>query len=148
MKLGIASDHRGYEKKKLTKKYLEKKGIEVIDFGTNTSESCDFPDYAKLLCDAIVNKEIDAGILMCGTGIGMSIAANKISGIYCGKVDNAHEARLTREHNHANVIAFSANKKMFQIKGIINAYLNANPLTEEKYVRRVNKIKEFEGNIK
>ena len=148
MIVGLASDHRGFEKKAKLIKYLEKKGLEVKDFGTNSSESCDFPDYSNLLCDAIINEEINFGVLICGTGIVMSIAANKRKGIYCGKVDSAEEAKLTKEHNHANVIAISANKYMFQIKDMLDAYLEAKNLTDEKYVRRIEKIKEIEGKRK
>lgn len=148
MIVGLASDHRGFEKKAKLIKYLEKKGLEVKDFGTNSSESCDFPDYSNLLCDAIINEEVNFGVLICGTGIGMSIAANKRKGIYCGKVDSAEEAKLTKEHNHANVIAISANKYMFQIKDMLDAYLEAKNLTDEKYVRRIEKIKEIEGKRK
>ena len=148
MIVGLASDHRGFEKKAKLIKYLEKKGLEVKDFGTNSSESCDFPDYSNLLCDAIVNEEVNFGVLICGTGIGMSIAANKRKGIYCGKVDSVEEAKLTKEHNHANVIAISANKYMFQIKDMLDAYLDAEYLTDDKYVRRIEKIKEIEGKRK
>lgn len=144
MKIGIASDHRGYHKKEKIKKYLEKKGIEYIDYGTNSTASVDFPDFAYELCKGVLNKEIDNGILLCGTGIGMSIAANKIKGIMCAKVDNSKEARLARVHNDANVISFSSNKMMFEIKDILDEYLNANKSEEEKYKRRIDKIKELE----
>lgn len=148
MKVGIASDHRGFNKKVKLKKYLEKKGLEVFDFGTDSTESCDFPDYSNPLCDALIKEEINFGILICGTGIGMSIAANKRKGIYCGKVDSIKDARLTKEHNHANVIAISADKYMFQIKDMIDAYLEAKNLNDEKYLRRIEKIKAIESKRK
>lgn len=148
MKIGIASDHRGYVKKGKVIEYLRKKGIEVIDFGTNSPESCDYPEYAEYVSDAILKEEIDKGILICGTGIGMSIAANKRKGIYCAKVDNYKEASLAIEHNHANVIAFSEKKCMFEVKDILDALLKATELNEDKYLRRLEQIKKIESKRK
>ena len=148
MKISIGADHKGYEKKQKVIDYLTKKGIEVFDRGTDSTESCDYVDFANLVCDDVVKKEADYGILICGTGIGMSIAANKRKGIMCGKVDNYKEAKLTKEHNHANVIAFSGSKSMLEIKDILDAYLSASNLTDEKYLRRIEKVKELEGRRK
>ena len=148
MKVSIGVDHKGFEKKEKVINYLAKKGIEVIDRGTDSNESCDYVDFANIVCDDIVNGEADFGILICGTGIGMSIVANKRKGIMCGKVDNYKEARLTKEHNHANVIAFSGSKSMLEIKDILDAYLKATPKEDEKYLRRIDKIKSIEGKRK
>ena len=148
MKISIGADHKGYEKKQKVIEYLTKKGIEVFDRGTDSVESCDYVDFANLVCDDVVKKEADYGILICGTGIGMSIAANKRKGIMCGKVDDYKEAKLTKEHNHANVIAFSGSKSMLEIKDILDAYLSASNLTDEKYLRRIEKVKELEGRRK
>lgn len=146
MKIGIASDHRGFKLKEKTKKYLLKKKIEFIDYGTDSEISVDYNDYAIKVCDAIKSGEIDAGILICGTGIGMSIMANKVDGIMCAKVDNAKEARLAKEHNNANVISFSADLLFMEVKDIIDSYVKFNFLKMDKYERRVEKIKEFEKN--
>ncbi len=105
MKIGLGADHGGFELKNTIKKYLENKGYEIIDFGTNSIDSVDYPNYAKLVGKAVVEKEVTYGILVCGTGVGISIAANKVKGIRCALCTNTTMARLTREHNDANVIA-------------------------------------------
>lgn len=144
MKIGIASDHRGFKLKEKLKRYFLKKNIEFIDYGTDSGVSVDYNDYALKVCEAVNNSEVDCGILICGTGIGMSIMANKVKGIMCAKVDNSREARLAREHNNANVISFSADLLLLEAKDIIDSYLKASFIEEEKYVRRVNKIKDME----
>ena len=145
MKFGLCSDHRGYLLKEKLKKYLDKKHIEYVDYGTNSVDSVDYNDYAYKVCKAVIDKEVDKGILICGTGIGMSIAANKVRGLMCAKVDNADEAKLCREHNNANVLAISSKKPGFVLKDIVDAYLKAEFLNEEKYNRRIDKIKELES---
>lgn len=148
MKIGIASDHRGYKLKEKVKKYLKKKNIEFVDYGTDSGVSVDYTDYALKVCEAINNEEVEAGILICGTGIGMSIVANKVKGIMCAKVDNAKEARLAREHNNANVISFGADLLMLEVKDIIDAYMKAEFLNLERYIRRIEKIKNIESSKK
>lgn len=145
MKIGIASDHRGYKLKEKIKKYLNKKNIEFIDYGTDSSLSVDYNDYAIRVCEGINNKEIDYGVLICGTGIGMSIMANKVKGIMCAKVDNAKEARLAKEHNNANVISFTSDLLLFEVKDMLDCFLNSSFLDEEKYQRRIEKIKLLEN---
>lgn len=105
IKIALGADHGGFELKNIIKSFLEKKSYSVIDFGTNTVESVDYPVYAKLVGNSIVNNEADFGILVCGTGIGISIAANKIKGIRCALCTNTTMARLTREHNDSNILA-------------------------------------------
>lgn len=144
MKIGIASDHRGFKLKERLKKYFFKKNIEFIDYGTDSGVSVDYNDYALKVCDAINKNDIDYGVLICGTGIGMSIMANKVKGIICAKVDNSREARLAREHNNANVISFSADLMLLEAKDIVDSFLKASFIEEEKYIRRVDKIKELE----
>ena len=107
MKIGITNDHRGYKKKQYLTNYLESLGYTVIDYGAASEESVDFPDYAKKLGKAIQNKDIDFGVAICGTGIGMSIALNKMNDIVCAKVSSVSEAILSKSHNDANVIAIS-----------------------------------------
>ena len=108
MKIAIASDHGGFELKNEIFKYLMQKGFDVVDFGTNTSESCDYPVFAKKVCSKILNKEFDSGILICGTGIGMSIAANRFKGIRAACVSDTYSAKMTRAHNDSNVLCFGA----------------------------------------
>jgi len=146
MKIGIACDHAGYIKKEKLIKYLKKKKYEVIDYGTNSKMSVDYPDYAKKLCAGINNNEIELGILICYTGIGMSIAANKIDNIRCAKVDNVKEAELTRLHNNSNVMALSARKCMFELKDIIDKFLITKFSEEERHIRRINKLVNYDIN--
>ena len=108
MKLAFGCDHGGIEAKDAVIYYLAQKGYEVIDFGTNSTDSCDYPDYAIPVSKAVANKEADFGILICGTGIGMSICANKIKGVRCAHVTDLFSAEFTRKHNDTNVIALGA----------------------------------------
>lgn len=103
--LAIGCDHGGFALKEVLKKHLEEKGVPFKDFGTYSEESCDYPLYAKKVCEAIQKGECDGGILVCGTGIGISISANKFKGIRCALLSEPLSARLTKEHNNANVIA-------------------------------------------
>ena len=144
MIIGVASDYRGYKNKMKVIKYLKRKNIDYVDYGTDSTESVDYNDYALKVCNAINKGEITNGILICGTGIGMSIMANKVNGIMCAKVDSAKEARLAREHNNANCISMSEDLSYIEIKDILNSYLNSSFINEEKYNRRINKIKNIE----
>ena len=144
MTIGIANDHRGVTLKQKLTNYLEKKGYNVINFGTDTTESVDYPDYALKLCEALNNNEIDTGIAICGTGIGMSIACNKVKGIRCAKVSNEKEAFLVRNHNNANVIAISADTSVMEAKDILDNFLSTNFSLEERHTRRIEKIKNYE----
>jgi ribose 5-phosphate isomerase B len=140
MNIGIASDHKGYKKKEKLLKYLLKKYKNVIDYGTNSLDSVDYTDYANKLCDDISSGKIDYGILICYTGIGMSIAANKHKNIRCAKVDTNEEAKLSRLHNNANVIAISMKKYTFEMKDFIDIFLNTEFSNEERHIRRINKM--------
>lgn len=106
MKIAIACDHAAPALKAKVAEHLVKKGIEVIDFGTNSSDAVDYPDYAQKAAEAVAVGKADMGILICGTGIGMSIAANKVKGIRCALCSDTFSARATREHNDANMLAF------------------------------------------
>lgn len=108
MKLGIASDHGGFLLKQEIIKYYQNKGIEIIDFGCDSLDSVDYPIYAKKACESYLKNEIDFGILVCTTGIGMSITANKFKGIRAALVTNIDSASLTRRHNNSNVICIGA----------------------------------------
>ncbi|KAB3539718.1 ribose 5-phosphate isomerase B [Alkaliphilus pronyensis] len=105
MKIAIGSDHGGYELKKIIKKHLQGKAIKLKDFGTNTTDSCDYPDFALAVAEAVANGDYDRGVLICGTGIGISIAANKVPGIRCALVSDCFSAKATRQHNDTNVLA-------------------------------------------
>ena len=142
MKIGIANDHRGVNLKKNIMNYLHDKGVLCVDYGTDEEVSCDYADYAVKLGNAVVRKEVDLGILVCGTGIGMSIAANKIDGIRCARVVNAKETQLAREHNMANVIALAEYTE--NIEEIIDAFINTKESTDERHIRRVNKVMDIE----
>ncbi len=107
MRVAVASDHGGFVQKDDICAYIKSLGYEVLDLGPETDERCDYPDYAKKVCDCIVSGNADAGVLICGTGIGMSIAANKIDGIRAAEITTPDFARLAREHNDANVICLS-----------------------------------------
>jgi len=105
-KIAIGSDHGGFELKKYVIEHLEKNGYEVKDFGTYSSDSCNYPDYAKLVGEAVAAGEFERGILVCGTGIGISIAANKIKGIRAACVSDTFSAKMCLAHNDANILCF------------------------------------------
>ena len=142
MKLGIASDHRGYHLKEEIKKNI--KDIEIIDFGTNSEESCDYPDYAFKLGEAVVKKDVDYGVAICGSGIGISIACNKVKGIRCAKVSNKEDAKVTRIDNNSNIVAFKEDVPINEALDIINTFINTDFSDEEKHHRRVDKIIAYE----
>src|SRR5574344_2236140 len=104
MKIGIANDHRAYETKEKLKSLLDE--YDIIDYGCYSEEMVDYPKYALTLGEAVVNKEVDLGIVMCGTGIGVSIACNKVKGVRCAKIDTLADAEASKKHNNANVLAF------------------------------------------
>lgn len=105
MKIGIGSDHGGYELKEELKKFMEKNGIEVVDYGTDGKASVDYPDYGKRVAKAVISGEVERAVVICGTGIGISISANKVKGIRCALCGDTYSARMSREHNDANMLA-------------------------------------------
>ena len=145
MKIGICSDHRGVYMKRILVEYLEHEGYEIVDFGTDTTDSVDFPEYAFKLGDSLIKKKINRGIAICGTGIGMSIALNKVKGVYCAKVNNINEVVLCRQHNDANVIAISADLDEDLAKEIADKFLEIEFLGDAKYKRRNKMIKDREN---
>ena len=109
MKIGFGSDHGGYDLKlKIMEALSKEEGYELFDYGSFEGERVDYPDYAKKTADAVVNKEVDLGILFCGTGIGISLAANKVKGIRAAVCSEPYSAKLSKEHNNSNIIAFGA----------------------------------------
>ena len=142
MNLVIASDHAGYGLKENIKKYLIEQGHSVIDCGTNSEESCDYPVFAKALCKEINDGNAELGILVCGTGIGMSMAANKVKGIRAALCSDYFSAKFTRAHNDANVMCLGA-----RVMGeglaleLIDVFLNT-PFEGGKHLRRINMFEE------
>ena len=126
MKIGIGNDHSALELKAEIVEFLKEKGHEVVDYGTYTSESCDYPVYGEKVARAVVAGEVEKGILICGTGIGISIAANKVNGVRAAVCSDVTTAHLVKEHNDANIIAFGARIVGVELaKDIVKAYLNA-----------------------
>ena len=145
MKIAIASDHRGVSYKKDIMDYLLGKGYELVDCSEENTPTDDYPDFAFKVCKEVVNKNVNFGILVCRTGIGMSIAANKVKGIRCAKLDSVEDAILCRNDNGANVITFNYTKDMKEIRNMIDAYIEAEELNDERHQRRVKKIMDFES---
>ncbi len=139
-KVAIAADHGGYVLKEKIKKYLADKKIEFTDFGTDSEESCDYPDFAAPVCKGIVNGEYACGILICGTGIGMSMAANKYKGIRASHCTDTFSAKYTRLHNDSNVLCLGG-----RITGegialeIVDIYLNT-PFEGGRHAVRISKF--------
>lgn len=147
MKIGIASDHRGYETKQNLTKYLEDKGYTVINYGTNSSDRVDYTKYGFLLGEKVRDKEVDYGIAICGSAIGISIACNKVKGIRCGKVNTEEEAIHGRECDFINIIALSGVTPLEENKKIIDAFLNAQEnTTDPAYKKRVDQIMKYEND--
>lgn len=145
MKIAIASDHRGVEYKKEIINYLENKNHQVLDCSKENTPTDDYPDFAFEVCNKVVNKEAEIGILVCRTGIGMSIAANKVKGIRCAKINSVEDAILSRNDNGANVMTFNYTEDMDHIKSYIDAFIEAEVINDSRHQRRVNKITEYEA---
>lgn len=141
--IGIASDHRGYSMKHKLTKYLTKKGYTVLDYGTNSRDSADYPVYGFKLGKAITSKKIDKGIAICGSGIGISIACNKVKGVRCAKVSSVSEIKYSRKDNDANVVAISAKMPMFRAKDIVDAFLNTKFSFLERHKKRIDMLDSY-----
>ena len=144
MKIFIGADHRGQELKDKLKNYLLENGFDVKDSTIPSHEGDDYPDFAYEICNQVL-KEDGLGILLCGTGIGMSIAANKVKGIRCAKVNDENEAFLAKNHNAANVIALSYKLSFEEIVPIVDIFIVTKPASEERHLRRIEKITEIEN---
>lgn len=142
MKIAIATDHNGVnEKKEIINKLSN---CEFLDLSTDNTPIDDYPDFAFKVAKSVLNKEADFGILLCGTGIGMSIAANKVRGIRCAHCSNVEQAHLAREHNNANIIALSYKQNIDELVSMIKEFLVTPASTDERHQRRVNKIISYE----
>jgi len=138
--LAVASDHAGYELKQFLIKNL-KDNLNIIDFGTNNSASCDFPDYAKEVCNYILENKTFKGLLICGSGVGMSIAANKIHGIRASNVTDEATAIQSVEHNDVNVLCLGSNNVSKEnALSIVKKFIISEFIKEDKYIRRVKKL--------
>lgn len=141
--IGIGSDHGGYELKEKVKKHLEERGLAYKDFGTYSTASCDYPVYGRAVAEAVASGECDRGIIICGTGIGISITANKVKGIRAALCSDCFSAQATREHNDANILAMGA-----RVLGdglamkIVDTFLDTPFSGDERHVRRISMIEE------
>jgi len=145
MIIGIGSDHGGFELKEEMRKFLEENGYQVKDFGTHSKESVDYPDYGRIVGEAVVAGEVDKGVVICGTGIGISISANKVKGVRAALCGDVYSARMSREHNDANVIAMGGRVLGVDLaKEILSTYLKSE-FQGGIHERRVNKIAEIES---
>lgn len=144
MKIGIASDHRGYKLKEQLKEKIT--DIKVIDYGTDSEEICDYPDYAFKLGEAVANKEVDLGVAICGSGIGIGIACNKVKGVRCATVRTIEDVKMTRNDNNANVIAIGEKTDVNTALKLIDTMVNTPFAGVDRYKRRINKMRDYEEN--
>ena len=146
MKIAIGCDHGALALKNAVITHLEAKGYEVVNFGTDTLDSCDYTDYAGAAAKAVASGECEKGIVLCTTGIGVSIAANKVKGIRCALLSDVMSARLTREHNDTNMMAIGAGVvgQMLALE-IVDTWLNTAFSQGERHQRRIDKMMALEG---
>ena len=145
MKVAIGCDHGGINLKPALLKHLQEKGVEFIDYGCYDNKSVDYVDYAIKVAKSVQSKECDLGILICGTGIGMSIVANKFKGIRCGHAHDTFSARMTRLHNDANVLAFGERVIGVGLMiDIVDAFLDTPFSNDERHIRRIEEISQVE----
>lgn len=145
MTIAIGSDHGGVSLKSAVIEHLQKKGVNTIDKGAYDKTSCDYSDYAVPVCNAVLSGEADLGILICGTGIGMSISANKIRGIRCAVLGDVFSAKATRSHNDANVMSLGERVIGHGLAlEIVDAFLGTVFSNEPRHKRRINKMMDLE----
>ncbi len=145
MKIAIGNDHAAVEMKKEIAAYVQSLGHEVVNFGTDTNESCNYPDFGEKVGMAVAAGEFDCGILICGTGVGISIAANKVNGVRAAVCSDTTTARLVKQHNNANIIAFGARIVGIETaKDIVKTYLEAE-FMGGRHATRVDMIHEIEA---
>lgn len=143
MKVVVGSDHAGFLQKENIKQYLKSKNIEVVDLGAESEASVDYPDFGKKVGEAVTKEPYDFGVVVCGTGIGISIAANKVKGVRAALVYDEETARLAKEHNNANILALGGRTTSKEdAKKIIDAYLETK--FEERHQNRIDKISKLE----
>ena len=145
MKIAMACDHGALELKNTIKAHLEKAGHQVEDFGTHTLDSCDYPDFAGAAAQAVAKGECEKGIVLCTTGIGVSITCNKVNGIRCALLSDVMSARMTREHNDTNMMAIGAGVvgEMLALE-IVDTWLGTEFSHNERHQRRIDKVMALE----
>lgn len=144
MKISVGTDHRGLEQKRMVSQIAEELGHSIVDHGANSTESCDYPDIANVLGHSIAGGQTDCGILICGTGIGMSIAANKVKGIRAAVCTDTDQARLSRQHNDANVLCIRGDSfEESAVREMVTAWLEAE-FEGGRHARRIGKVTEME----
>ncbi len=145
MKIGIANDHHGIEINQKLTKYLTDLGYDVYNYGPDTTDPVDYPIYAFKLAEAVAHKDLDFGIVICNTGIGVCIACNKVKGIRCAKVNDEWEAKMTRQDNDANVLALSSRLSIDNMQKIVSVFLNTPFSNEDRHQRRIDLINNYNG---
>ena len=145
MKISVGCDHGALALKNLVAEHLRKQGHEVLDFGTHTTDSCDYPDFAAAAARAVADGTCDRGIVLCTTGIGVSITANKIKGVRCALLSDLMTARMTREHNDTNMMALGAGVvgEMLALQ-IVDTWISTAFSGNERHQRRINKVMALE----
>lgn len=144
MKIAIGNDHVALEMKQQIAGFLQEKGIQVINFGTDSSERCDYPVYGEAVANAVAGGEADCGILICGTGVGISLSANKVKGIRAVVCSEPYSARLSKQHNNTNILAFGARVIGIELaKMIVEEWLNAK-FEEGRHQKRIDMIRAIE----
>lgn len=144
MKIGIGSDHAGFELKVKLKEHLEAKGYEVVDYGTHSLDSVDYPDYGKAVANAILAEEVEKGVLICGTGVGISISANKVKGIRACVCSEPYSAKMSVRHNNAQIIAVGARVVGEDLAKLIVDEFLAEEFEGGRHQRRIDKMLEIE----
>lgn len=145
MRIVVGADHAGYELKQVLAAYLRHRGHEVLDIGTNSDDPVDYPDYADALSQAVLDGRAERGLLICGSGVGASVAANKIRGIRAGLCHNTYSARQGVEHDDMNVLVLGARVIGIEVaRELVDSFLGAQFTGEERHRRRVEKIKALE----
>lgn len=145
MRIAIGCDHGAFALKTLLISHLEQKGYTVVDFGTHSADSCDYPDFAGAAAKAVAAGECDRGIVLCTTGIGVSIAANKVKGIRCALLSDVNSARLTRAHNDTNMMALGAALIEQELAlAIVDAWLDTPFSQDDRHQRRIDKVMALE----
>ena len=146
MKIAIGADHGGFDHKEVIFKHLKDKGFEVVDFGTYSSDSVDYNDFAVKVATGVSKKEYDRGILICGTGIGMSVMANKVEGIRAALVHDLFTAEATRLHNDSNILAMGGRIISIELAlQIVDIWIETEFSNEDRHIRRVEKINNYKG---
>ncbi|MBN1313590.1 MAG: ribose 5-phosphate isomerase B [Anaerolineae bacterium] len=147
MRIAIGADHAGYELKELLKKYIHELGHDIADLGTDSLDPVDYPDFAQVVGETVARGQADRGVLICGSGIGASIAANKVPGVRAGVCHDCYSAHQGVEHDDMNILVLGSRAVGVELaKDLVKAYLAANFTHEERHIRRLGKVKAIEAS--